>query len=154
MSAPGAKMLAVVAQQAVSVLSQAGSRTLGNFDGRVERGGFELDRHSVPRGELLKRYFGYGPATEAIGQAHVMHDLAAADVDSVVGVSATRGDETVREKLAFDSRATLRAALAYRGSERKLPGLRVAFMSMLLRSCKSVDGKIELGPSIAVAPWG
>jgi hypothetical protein len=90
----------------------------------------------------------------------------------VVGVSATRGDEmrsngdvallqaahsghvhraTVREKLAFDSRATLRAALAYRGSERKLPGLRVAFMSMLLRSCKSVDGKIELGPSIAVA---
>ena len=30
----------------------------------------------------------------------------------------------------------------------------IGFMSMLLRSCNSVAGKIELGPSIAVAPWG
>jgi len=93
MSAPGAKVLAVVAQQAVAVLGQAGLRTLGNFDGRVGRGGFDLDRYSVPRGELLKRYLGDGAAAEATGQAHVMHDLAAADVDAVVGVSATRSDE-------------------------------------------------------------
>ena len=86
-------MLAVVAQQAVAVFGQAGLRTLGNFDGRVARGGFELDRDSVPRGELLKRDLGDGAATEATGQAHVMHDLAAADVDAVVDVSATRGDE-------------------------------------------------------------
>jgi hypothetical protein len=61
---------------------------------------------------------------------------------------------TVRKELSFDSSATLRAALAYRRSEGKSPGLRVVvFMSMLLRSCNSVAGKIELGPSIAVAPW-
>ena len=86
-------MLAVVAQQAVAVFGQAGLRTLGNFDGRVARGGFELDRDSVPRGELLKRDLGDGAATEATREAHVMHDLAAADVDAVVDVSATRGDE-------------------------------------------------------------
>jgi hypothetical protein len=82
---PFAEVLAVIAQQTVAILPYAGSRAAGYFLTIEIRWRIGYDHpDSATTCETSERDLFHGSGTQAVCQPCVMHDLAIADVDSVM----------------------------------------------------------------------
>ena len=93
MQTPLAEVLAVVGEQTITVFTYPGTRS-ANCLSRVEarsRTGSDPDRATA--GEISERYLFHRPSAKPEAESRVMHDLAIADVDSVVQITTTRRDD-------------------------------------------------------------
>jgi hypothetical protein len=90
--APFAEVLAIVRKDSVTVLAQPRSRAGDHFL-QIETG---IDARSHPNrpaiGEIRKRHLFYCTETEAASKAGIVNDPAFADVNAMMGVTASERD--------------------------------------------------------------
>src|SRR5437773_1585081 len=89
---PFAEVLTVVRQQPVSVLAHPGARPLDHFSTRESRWRIGSDPDRATAGETIESCFFHRASAQAVCESRVVHDPAAANVDSVMQISATRCD--------------------------------------------------------------
>jgi len=87
---PFAEVLTVVRQQPVSVLAHPGARPTDHFSTRESRWRIGSDPDRATAGETIESCFFHRASAQAVCESRVVHDLAAANVDSVMQISATR----------------------------------------------------------------
>ena len=90
---PFAKVLTVVRQQPIAVLAYAGERAAYHLAAIEIRRRTGSDPNALAAGETSERYFFHRSSAQTICQSRVVHNLAAADVDSVVQIAAARCDK-------------------------------------------------------------
>lgn len=93
MQTPFTKMLTVVGQEAVTVFAHAGARPT-DYLLRIEasrRVGSDPNRAAA--GESSKRDLFHRPSVQATHEPGVVHDVAAADIDSVMQKATAERDE-------------------------------------------------------------
>jgi hypothetical protein len=86
-------MFAVVGPQRIAVLTQTKPSTLDTYGPGKTSVGIVLDLDRAAAAETLERHLLHRSGAPARAQAGVVDDAAAAGVDAVVCVAATRGDE-------------------------------------------------------------
>jgi hypothetical protein len=89
---PLAEVLTVVCQNPVAVLSEAGTRAVDHFPTieAIRRTGPEPD--SATAGETGERGLSHCSSAKSVCEPRVVHNLAAANIDSVMQISATWSD--------------------------------------------------------------
>ena len=97
---PFAEVLTVVRQQPVAVLAHPGARPTDHFSTRVDRWPIRSDPNRTAASETIESCFFHRPSIKAVCKARIVHDLATANVDSVMQISATRCDN-VRAQQSF-----------------------------------------------------
>jgi len=81
---PFAEVLTVVRQQPVTVLADPGARPMDHLSTREGRWRVGSDPDSAAAGEASERSLFHRPSVQALCESRVVHDVAAANVDSVV----------------------------------------------------------------------
>ena len=89
---PFAEVRAVVGQQSVSVFAQSGARSEDHLPTIEIRCRIGSDAARVAARETSERNFFHRPSVKAVCESRVMHDLAIADVDSVMPITTTLCD--------------------------------------------------------------
>ena len=89
---PFAEVLTVVGQQSVGVFAQSGARSADHLPTIEVRCRIGSDPARVAARETSERNLFHRPSVEAMCESRVMHDLAIADVDSVMLVTTARRD--------------------------------------------------------------
>ena len=87
---PGAKVLAVIGQQAIVILAEARASTPHNLFGRIRRIEVIDDPHLMTIGKSKQRYLLDGSALPGSRETRVMHDLTVADIYAMVAIPTTR----------------------------------------------------------------
>jgi hypothetical protein len=101
MHTPLAEVLAVVAQQAIAVLSQAGTRTTDHLLTIETRRGVRSHKDCVPVREDAQRNLLHRSPAELMCEGCVVHDGAATHVDAMVGKGKTRRNEVRAQRWFF-----------------------------------------------------
>jgi len=97
---PFAEVLTVVRQQPVAVLAHPGACTMDHFSTREDRCRIGSDPDRAAASETIESCFLHRPSVEAVHKSRIVHDLAAANIDSMMQISATRCDN-VRAQQKF-----------------------------------------------------
>ncbi len=89
---PFAEVLTVIRQQPVTVLADPGARPMDHLSTR--EGGWRVgsEPDSAAAGETSERSLFHRPSVQALCESRVVHDLAAANVDSVVQIAVALCD--------------------------------------------------------------
>ena len=90
--APPAEVLAVVAEETITILADPGSRSPNHFLA-VEVNGARSNPESVSMSETRERNLFHRSPVKPMYEGAVMDDPAAADVNTVVGKAKTRCNE-------------------------------------------------------------
>src|SRR5262249_3563453 len=97
---PFAEVLTVVRQQPVAVFAYPGARPMNHFSTREVRWRIGSDPDRAAASETIESCFFHRPFVKAVCKSRIVHDPAAANVDSVMQISATRCDN-VRAQQRF-----------------------------------------------------
>jgi hypothetical protein len=97
---PFAEVLTVVRQQPVAVLAHPGARPTDHFSTGEDRWAIGSDPNRAAASEPIESCFFHRPSAKAVYKSRIVHDLAAANIDPVMQISATRCDN-VRAQQRF-----------------------------------------------------
>jgi hypothetical protein len=97
MQAPLAEVFAVVAEYPVAIFTDPGTRTADDFNRIEVVWGAAPNPQRTSTRELIERDLLNGPAMQAPHPARIVNHVSAADIDSMMEVSAARCDDVGTE---------------------------------------------------------